>query len=112
MPKSAAFGCGFRASTRSIFVLTLAGATLLLSGCGNTGASAAADATGGGGGGKGGRKGGGGDVPVTVARANAKDVPVEIQVIGNVEAYNNITVKALVGGELNKVHFEEGDFVK
>jgi multidrug efflux system membrane fusion protein len=39
-------------------------------------------------------------------------VPVDISVIGNVEAYATITVKAQVGGELTKVHFEEGDFVK
>lgn len=81
------------------------------SGCGE---KAAADpaATGGGGGKGGGRKGGGGDVPVTVATASQKNVPVEVQVIGNVEAYSTITVKAQVGGELNNVHFREGDFVK
>jgi len=39
-------------------------------------------------------------------------VPVEVQVIGNVEAYNTISVKAQVGGELTAVHFREGDFVK
>ncbi len=54
----------------------------------------------------------GGDVPVTVATAKERDVPVEIQVIGNVEAYNTITVKALVGGQLTGVFFHEGDFVK
>jgi multidrug efflux system membrane fusion protein len=37
---------------------------------------------------------------------------VEVQVIGNVEAYSTITVKAQVGGELTAVHFREGDFVK
>jgi multidrug efflux system membrane fusion protein len=55
---------------------------------------------------------GGGDVPVTVATASQKDVPVEIQVIGNVEAYSTITVKAQVGGQLTKVSFNEGDYVK
>jgi multidrug efflux system membrane fusion protein len=49
---------------------------------------------------------------VTVATAALKDVPVEVQVIGNVEAYTTITVKAQVGGELTAVHFREGDFVK
>src|SRR4051812_37843818 len=49
----------------------------------------------------------GGDAPVTVAKAVTKDVPVDISVIGNVEAYSTITVKAQVGGELTKVHFEE-----
>jgi len=62
---------------------------------------------------KGGKKGGGGgDVPVTVAKVERRDVPVDIQVIGNVEAYSTIAVKAQVGGVLTKVHFREGDYVK
>src|SRR5436190_3880747 len=61
----------------------------------------------------GGKKGGaGGDVPVTVVKVERKDVPVDIQVIGNVEAYSAIAVKAQVGGVLTKVHFQEGDYVK
>ncbi len=55
---------------------------------------------------------GGGDVPVLVAVAAQKNVPVEIQVIGNVEAYSTISVKAQVTGELTKVDFHEGDYVK
>ncbi len=51
-------------------------------------------------------------VPVTVAKVVQKSVPVDIQVIGNVEAYSTITVKAQVTGQLTKVHFREGDFVK
>ncbi|HKW97147.1 MAG TPA: efflux RND transporter periplasmic adaptor subunit [Bryobacteraceae bacterium] len=51
-------------------------------------------------------------VPVTIATVSRKDVPVEIQVIGNVEAYSTISVKAQVGGELTQVHFREGDYVK
>jgi multidrug efflux system membrane fusion protein len=51
-------------------------------------------------------------VPVTIATATRKDVPVEIQVVGNVEAYLTITVKAQVSGELMTVHFREGDSVK
>ena len=61
---------------------------------------------------KGKKGGGGGDVPVTVVRVERKDVPVDIQVIGNVEAYSTIAVKAQVGGVLNKVSFQEGDYVK
>ncbi len=53
-----------------------------------------------------------GDVPVLVATASEKSVPVEVQVIGNVEAYSTITVRAQVGGELTNVYFREGDFVK
>jgi multidrug efflux system membrane fusion protein len=57
-------------------------------------------------------KKGAGDVPVMVAKVTQKDVPVEIQVIGNVEAYSTISVKAQVGGQLTKVSFHEGDYVK
>jgi multidrug efflux system membrane fusion protein len=41
-----------------------------------------------------------------------KDVPVEIQVIGHVEAYSTISVKAQVTGQLNNARFQEGDYVK
>src|ERR1039457_6454140 len=86
---------------------------LFLYGCSNGGASTSGAPGGGGPGGRGGRKGGGaGDVPVTVAVAFQKDVPVEVQVIGNVEAYSTISVKAQVGGQLTKVSFQEGDNVK
>lgn len=82
---------------------------LALAGCSSQGVNAGSP----GGGGKGGKKGqGGGDVPVTVATVTERTVPVEINVIGNVEAYSTISVKAQVGGELTKVHFKEGDFVK
>ncbi len=101
---------GFRAIRQnSWLVITLGIAAVLLAGC----STGQVSATGGGGGGKGGKKGfGGGDVPVTVATAMQKNVPVEIQVIGNVEAYSTISVKAQVGGELTKVFFHEGDYVK
>jgi multidrug efflux system membrane fusion protein len=60
---------------------------------------------------KGGKKGGG-DVPVAVAKVSRRNVPINIQVIGNVEAYSTIAVKAQVGGILTKVSIQEGDFVK
>src|SRR2546423_11295315 len=61
----------------------------------------------------GGKKGaGGGDVPVSITKVTRKNVPVDVQVIGNVEAYSTIAVKAQVGGVLTKVHFHEGDYVK
>src|ERR1035437_5483768 len=115
MPTLPALVCrGHRKIFRPLSVLGLTSVlALALCGCGNSGATAAkSDAPGGGGSGKGGGRRGGGDVPVTVAKASTRDVPVEIQVIGNVEAYSTITVKALVGGQLTNVHFKEGDFVK
>ncbi len=86
-------------------------------GCnGKTSADApgASDPSGKGGrGGRGGRRGeGGGPVPVVVATVTQRDVPINVEVIGNVEAYSTITVKAQIGGQLTQVHFHEGDFVK
>jgi multidrug efflux system membrane fusion protein len=51
-------------------------------------------------------------VPVTVATATQKTVPVEVNAIGTVEAYSSVSVKALVSGELIEVHFKEGQEVK
>ena len=51
-------------------------------------------------------------VPVTVGTVTQKAVPVQIRVIGNVQAYSTITVKSIVGGEISQVHFTEGQDVK
>jgi membrane fusion protein, multidrug efflux system len=51
-------------------------------------------------------------VPVTVDTVVQKTVPVTVQTIGNVEAYTSVSVKARVGGELQRVHFQEGQEVK
>jgi len=53
-----------------------------------------------------------GAVPVVVTTVTQKDVPIDIQVIGNVEAYSTITVRAQTGGQLTDVYFHEGDYVK
>src|SRR5262245_21575446 len=72
------------------------GAALLVSGCSN-GKTAAPPQSG---------------VPVTVAIASIKDVPVEVRVIGTVEAFSTVAVKSQVTGELKEVYFKEGDEVK
>ncbi len=51
-------------------------------------------------------------MPVKVAVAEKKTVPIEIRVIGNVEAYNTVSIKAQVNGMLEKVLFSEGQDVK
>lgn len=51
-------------------------------------------------------------VPVTVAVAETKDVPVQIHAIGSVQPIANVAVRALVGGELQKIWFREGDDVR
>ncbi len=51
-------------------------------------------------------------VPVTAAKAVKKDVPQTVAAIGSVEPYTSVGVKAQVGGELQRVHFQEGQDVK
>src|SRR5689334_6703241 len=50
--------------------------------------------------------------PVSVTQAVAKTVPLEIQAVGNVEAFSTVTVKAQIGGELTQVNFQEGADVR
>ncbi|MEJ5378098.1 MAG: efflux RND transporter periplasmic adaptor subunit [bacterium] len=50
-------------------------------------------------------------VPVAVAQAVRRNVPIEVNAIGNVEAYNTVSIKSRTGGELLKVHFQEGQEV-
>jgi membrane fusion protein, multidrug efflux system len=51
-------------------------------------------------------------VPVTVDKVIKKDVPIDVQAVGTVEAYSTVTVKSQITGELMQVFFREGDFVK
>jgi multidrug efflux system membrane fusion protein len=51
-------------------------------------------------------------VPVTIADVVQKTVPVQVKVIGNVEAYSTVGVKPQVTGEIVGVHFTEGQDVK
>jgi membrane fusion protein, multidrug efflux system len=87
----------------------IAFAALLLSGCSSTDGGASKGEDSGRKGGKGGR--GAGAVPVSVVTASTRDVPVEINVIGNVEAHATVGIRAQVAGQLTNVFFKEGDFV-
>lgn len=51
-------------------------------------------------------------VPVTVAEAVAKDVPVYLNGLGTVQASNNVTVHSQIDGRLDEVLFKEGQDVK
>jgi multidrug efflux system membrane fusion protein len=51
-------------------------------------------------------------IPVTVSTAVQKTMPVQLRVIGNVQAYSSITVKSRVPGQIMQVYFKEGDDVK
>ena len=51
-------------------------------------------------------------VPVTVAPVLQETVPIRLQGIGNVEAYQTVALKARVDGQIMAVNFREGDPVK
>jgi multidrug efflux system membrane fusion protein len=50
--------------------------------------------------------------PVRVATVASRTMPVELQAIGNVEAISTVSIKAQISGQLMRVNFKEGDFVK
>ena len=51
-------------------------------------------------------------VPVLVAKVARKSIAQKIHAIGRVEAYSTVDIKAQVSGQLDKAHFDEGQFVK
>ena len=50
-------------------------------------------------------------VPVSVATAREGDLPVYLTGLGSVTAFNTVSVKSRVDGQLIKVAFQEGQFV-
>ena len=51
-------------------------------------------------------------IPVTVATAQQKDMPVQIRAIGTVQPLQTVAVRALVGGQLTRIWFREGEEVR
>ncbi len=51
-------------------------------------------------------------VPVSIESAVLKNVPVQVRAIGTVEAYSTVSVKTMVGGQIVKVGFSEGQDVR
>ncbi|MDJ0387752.1 efflux RND transporter periplasmic adaptor subunit [Roseomonas sp. E05] len=60
----------------------------------------------------GGRGRGGIPVPVTVAAAQRKDLPLTLDALGTVQALNSVTVRSQVTGQLTEVLFREGQEVQ
>lgn len=92
------------ARTNRLGLCFLLVAFILLAGCGSEKTTAASTK------GPGGR----GDfaIPVTVARATQRDVPIQAEVIGSVEAASTVVLKPQISGQIMKAYFHEGDFVK
>ena len=81
---------------------------VLLAGCSGGAASDAATASGSG---EGRGRGAAAAIIVTTASAVEKPMPVQVRVVGNVEASSSVDIRSQVSGELVSVGFEEGDNV-
>ena len=51
-------------------------------------------------------------VPVVTAQAVRKTVPLSVQVFGNTQSLSSVSVKPQIDGQILRVLFKEGDFVK
>jgi multidrug efflux system membrane fusion protein len=51
------------------------------------------------------------NIPVVAAAAHEGDMPVYLQGLGTVTAFNTVTVKTRIDGQLISVNFQEGQFV-
>ena len=49
--------------------------------------------------------------PVRAVPAVAKDVPLNVSAVGNVEALTTVDVKSRIAGQVLRVDFQEGQFV-
>lgn len=83
-----------RLSAAGLFLCTLCGA-LLMAGCTRTAETAPPMMA----------------APVKVAKATKRNVPVSLTAIGTGEAYSTVSIRSQVNGELQAVHFTQGDFV-
>jgi multidrug efflux system membrane fusion protein len=50
--------------------------------------------------------------PVTIGSSVQKSIPIQVRAIGTVEAYSTVSVKTMVGGQILKVGFSEGQDVR
>jgi multidrug efflux system membrane fusion protein len=63
-------------------------------------------------GGRGGLGAGGGAVPVVAGKVEQKDMPIYLDGLGTVQAFNTVTVHTRVDGQLQQVLFSEGQDAK
>jgi multidrug efflux system membrane fusion protein len=56
--------------------------------------------------------GGGGVLAVVVASTQQQDLPIYLDGLGSATAFNTVTVKSRIDGQLEEVHFVEGQDVK
>ena len=58
------------------------------------------------------KSGGGGPVPVLMARAELRDVPLTLEVAGRTAAYESVTLKARIDGQTQTLRFTDGQRVR
>jgi multidrug efflux system membrane fusion protein len=51
-------------------------------------------------------------IPVAISAAERRDVPVFLEGLGSVQAYNTVSLKSRVDGQIVQIAFKEGQFVK
>ena len=51
-------------------------------------------------------------VPVMVASVTQKNMPVQLEAVGSVEAFSTVSIRTQVTGTITQVHFKEGQDVK
>ncbi len=51
-------------------------------------------------------------VPVAVASAMQKNIPLQLEVVGSVEAFSTVAIRSQVTGTITTAHFKEGQDVK
>ena len=84
---------------RPIFVAIVFAGALLAIGCSNIKNQTAAAA---------GRP----PTPVVVATSEQRDVPIQVNAIGNVEAYQTVQIRSQVNGQIDEILFKEGEDVR
>ncbi len=77
-----------------LFISTLLGATLLVSGCGRAKKEAQRPA------------------PVVTAKAEVRDAPYVLATVGTIKAAVSVNIKSRFAANIKKVHFVEGSLVK
>ena len=98
-----AFERGMPPAARGVLPTLAAVLVLALAACGRGGSESSAGGPG---------AGATPDVPVTVATARTRDVPLEITAVGTVQPTTTVDVLAQVGGTLTRVAFRDGQDVR
>src|ERR1700680_3619619 len=96
-------------------ILAIIGVLVLLIGwwsCHNRASSNSQSSGNSGGSRRGAMSGGGGPVPVVAGKVEQKDMPIYLDGLGTVQAFNTVTVHTRVDGALVQVNFSEGQDVK